>query len=205
MSMDEYEPDEMQLKTDSCPSCGDPVEPGELRMTEEDGWHCVRCYSPPEAGLDDDDLCQIEADMEAIDAGLARTPDEAKLYRFIRYTGRLRDELARLKAESAKMIRELEAKLDFTLATQGAEMEAITRRLLKGKARHVKTPWGRAGLRSQPDTVKVIDVEALPMKFLTFKTRRLPDLKAIKQHFNDTGELPDGVEYVPQHDTFYTK
>ena len=79
-----------------------------------------------------------------------------------------------------------------------------------GKAKSINLPAGRVGLRSVGPKLEVLDPDAV----LAWAREHCPE--AIKQteslrktplneHFEATGELPEGVQIQPQRDDFYIR
>ncbi len=153
--------------------------------------------------------------VEPVDPGpLADTDEKKLLYRVLRVRAQVAAEIIRVKAASKAMLDELEGRLksiDFVYEGQVAD---ITRGLLTGKAKSVKTPFGTVGFRKQPQKLEVEDEDKilaavlagdLPDEFMRTETRTTVAKSIINEAFEKTGEIPPGCVVRPECDAFYIK
>lgn len=122
------------------------------------------------------------------------------------------ERIARIKAQSAEMIRQIEGEQrrfsDFVTPHLQAWIEAHP----PAKGRSVKLISGTIGYRFKPGGPRVVDKEALLVwakdrlpAAVEVKTTESVPADAVKAHVASTGEIPDGVELVGDTDTFYIK
>lgn len=169
-------------------------------------------FDPPADEPQKVDSDALLAEVAAVDVGdVARTDDEKQLHRYVKHRFRLTSELTRLKDQMSAMIAGLEnqiERVDFVLAPSA---EQITKKLLAGgKAKSLKTPWGKVGFRAQQDEIEVVDDEAVKEQIIEGK---LPEdiqkvkieisKSALNKYIKESGDIPDGVKVTPRPDKFY--
>jgi len=123
----------------------------------------------------------------------------------------LRDkEIARIQAKAQAMIDTVQSQIDFFLDSYGPQAEQFVKRYTTGtKRRSVQTLWGRAGFRRSRETLQIHNTEAVinfaKQRNLPVKVIEKPLVKPLLEYAKETGEIPEGAEYVPSEDKFYLK
>ncbi len=118
---------------------------------------------------------RMTAMLARIEAWLGRTPaDPATLER-------LADDLDQLRRQASEIDRSLTARRQLLAAMLGPDR---------------RTRVGPFAIRTSAPafSVKILDEQAVPAPFLSSS----PDRKAILKHFQDTGEIPPGVDVNPR-------
>ncbi|GBF04716.1 hypothetical protein DAERI_020313 [Deinococcus aerius] len=163
------------------------------------------------------------------EAGMSTAPEPAfqidtveRLEWFVGKKADIQSKIARVKAQAAAMIRELEreeAGLDWRFGTQA---ERVLRAQLSGRKKSVKFLVGTAGIRKAPGRVQVTDEATLERAILTqapyldsvivtrIDTRTLNQLLKVEgdvAHLTEDGtrvELP-GLSVTPVQEKFYVR
>ncbi len=127
---------------------------------------------------------------------------------FARTHCRIKDELERIKEQHRRRVSALEGELRALHWRWERAVEGEIRHRLQGtRKKSVATAWCRVGLRKAQDTIRVVDEVAA----VSWLEQHLPDalnwtpsiLKTpIVELIREAGEVPDGVEFVPEHDAF---
>lgn len=126
----------------------------------------------------------------------------------------LEDEISQYKSTAEKLMQEIETWLESKAKQKQSQIDFLSGRMEEYlRTREIKSmslPAGIVGLRRQPDKVEVINEELFYEKADTSLIRKIPetqepDLKKIKEHIKQTGEVPDGVDVVSQDSKFYYK
>lgn len=97
------------------------------------------------------------------------------------------------RKEEIKRLQELNKKDEKEIA----DLKRYTKECIEraGKKR-VETVLGNLTVRKAQPVVKVLDATKLPADYLIQKTTINADKLKIKKHFNETGEILDGVEII---------
>lgn len=97
------------------------------------------------------------------------------------------------RKEEIKRLQELNKKDEKEIA----DLKQYTKECIEraGKKR-VETVLGNLTVRKAQPVVKVLDATKLPADYLIQKTTINADKLKIKKHFNETGEILDGVEII---------
>lgn len=97
------------------------------------------------------------------------------------------------RKEEIKRLQELNKRDEKEIA----DLKRYTKECIEraGKKR-VETVLGNLTVRKAQPVVKVIDATKLPADYLIQKTTINADKLKIKKHFNETGEILDGVEII---------
>jgi hypothetical protein len=163
------------------------------------------------------DLTEIvKAEVDRTDAGpIADTEEKRLLYRVMRRRAAIVGEIARVKSCMKAMVDGLEAMLVAVDQVYGDQCREVTAALIAGgKARSLKTPYGVAGFRKQPQALVVEDEDAIiaavlegtaPEDWVTTKTETSVARSKVKAKFEETGEIPPGCVVRPESDQFYMK
>ena len=69
----------------------------------------------------------------------------------------------------------------------------------------IETPIGVIQIAKSPATVEVVEQEQVPDEFLRVKTSIEVDKTAIKKHFKETGEVPNGIKIVTNNTSLRIK
>jgi phage host-nuclease inhibitor protein Gam len=174
------------------------------------------------ATTDDTEFAGAMADLEAElrgevdatdDGGFAKDPDEALVLRYLRTRSRVANEIVHIEEQTGAILKRLKARLDGLDKFYGGHAEAYAHRKLDGqRVRSVKTPFGTLGFRKTQPNVKVVD-EAVVLALA--ETRE--DMKAcvrvktelsksgLNEWFDKTGDVVDGLEFVPAGEKFFVK
>lgn len=122
------------------------------------------------------------------------------------------EQLARLDAQHAKMRAQLLARRDSFSAMFLAPLRqwAEANPPLKGKTIHLLT--GSLSFRRVKRSAKVVDPKAalrwaednLP-EAIQVTVQKKPDAAYLASYFESTGEIPDGVTILGDHDEFYVR
>lgn len=150
---------------------------------------------------------EINSELEAAKPGTDdRTPEDRDLHRMLWLIFHTQSELEALQEWTGQRIRQLQSRVNFLKQAFSPRLEEIARMKLVGKAKSVKTPFGVIGFRAQPTTLNVVD-EAVVLKMPDFVRIPPPQVnkKALNEHFDTTGEVPDGCEVILGGEKFYVK
>lgn len=170
--------------------------------------------SSPAVSPEDQELRErVKAETEAMDVGQWPQTDEQRL--IARYSRRrllLTAEAERIREQLDAMIRGIEREistLDYLYEWQARQIVA---RMLTGKARSIKTPWGTLGFRKYDGFIAIRDEKELTEAALAsehmagvLKTEWRVSKSGLNQYFKETGDVPPGCEAVPSGDKFYVK
>ena len=115
-----------------------------------------------------------------------------------------------IKAQAAAMLQQLDNRMAGLQYRWGGQFRAVVDRKLHmngHKKKSVDLLTGRAGYRTSPDKVEIVDGEAAaewcafqcPEALGTTIKRTTP----IKEHIKATGEVPPGIRYVEKQENFY--
>ena len=171
-----------------------------------------------------DEFDQVLEDVQQeADAILANAPDDEErrsvmyLEYYVKKMGELSDMQTRVKTQYKVLVNQLKNRLSALTYCMGGQAQEITEAMIAkqgGKKRSIDTLYGRAGLRSNPGSVRVSD-EAAFFEWLDAQPvsvsgrlddcieRKVARTSAIKAFIEDTGEVPPGVTYTQAHDKFY--
>lgn len=141
----------------------------------------------------------------------ARSPEELQLHRFIRQRLWLESEIERVKENTARILRRLEGRLKAQDYVYGQEARNIVQEMLKGKKeKSILTPFGRAGFRTVPAQLEIVEeqlifdaVHACKLPSLFVRTKEEIDKRELKAWFAMHGELPPGTELLEKTEKFY--
>ena len=112
------------------------------------------------------ELCEeVEAHQElfsVVNDQVCRSPEELQLHRFIRQRLWLESEIERVKENTARILRRLEGKIKAQDYVYGQEARNIVQAMLKGKKeKSILTPFGRAGFRTVPAQLEIVDEQKI--------------------------------------------
>lgn len=157
----------------------------------------------------------MQLEYDETDAGTKDAGHLEPVYRYIRLRNRLTDELERLKAQTAVMLRQAQARIDSLDWVKRLETEQIVTAHLDGsKKRSVTTPWGTCGFRKQPERLVVDDEQYmidqihlghLPDRILKVTTTERIGKTELADYWKGTGEIPDGCTLQTETQRFYVK
>jgi hypothetical protein len=151
-------------------------------------------------------LEEIEREIADTDPGqMAQSEDERELHRILRFRARVVAERVRVAEQTEAMLRELDNRIKGIDYRYSDLLASLTRKLLTGKARSVKTPYGTVGFRATQPTVIVDNSCKLPAEF--WRQPETPPLSIdkakINEHFKSTGEVPAGCHVEPGGEKFH--
>jgi hypothetical protein len=149
-------------------------------------------------------LEEIAAELGETDPGpMAQTEDEMTLDRVLRLRGRLTAEYERVKDQTDAMLKQLENRIKGVDYVYQPILEDIAKRLITGKVKSLKRPYGTVGFRTTQPRLEVVDETQVP--FGLFRLKREADRAAINKRFKETGEVVPGCEVVPAGEKFYVR
>ena len=150
-------------------------------------------------------LKQIVADMARMEAGPATCDDERTLQRYQRLRARCLAERQRIVDSHRQMVARCDSELSTIDYLYAAEAEAACRRLIEGSSKKsLITPFGKAGFRTNPARLEVVDEPRVPSQFKRQVVTEKIDKRAIDVQFTASGEIPPGCELVPPTEKFYS-
>ena len=161
------------------------------------------------------ELCEeVSAHQELFsvaDDQVCRSLEELQLFRFIRQRLWLESEIERVKENTARILRRLEGKIKAQDYVYGQEARNIVQAMLKGKKeKSILTPFGRAGFRTVPAQLEIVEeqpifdgVRAGTLPILFVRTKEEIDKRELKAWFAMHGELPPGTELLEKTEKFY--
>lgn len=162
-------------------------------------------FAEPRNDEEADLLKQIVADMARTEAGPATCDDERMLQRYQRLRARCLAERQRIVDSHKQMVARCDSELSTIDYLYAAEAEAACRRLIEGSGKKsLITPFGKAGFRTTPARLEVVDELLLPLKFNVPVLTNKIDKRAIDVQFKATGEIPPGCELLEPTEKFYS-
>lgn len=152
--------------------------------------------------------------MKNEDAGtVAKNEDEITLDRYLRIHGRLTSERDRLKEQMAKMLTDLDGRIDrLDFVYEPIVREIVQKMLAGGKSKSLHRPFGTVGFRTVPPKLEVEDAaavaEAIIAGAIPESCQRVKieySQSGLTEHFKSTGELPPGCKLLESFEKFYAK
>ena len=142
-----------------------------------------------------------DQELAAPDDGRWHAKDTRDLAFLVEVIGDAEKDLAELDDQVA----------DATLRFK-ARLDAHRKELLKGKAKSKDLATGRIGWRGKAGRLVVVNKELLlawlqeqPLTSGLYRMKMEPDLVALQELQKSTGEVPPGMDYEPESETFYVK
>ena len=162
------------------------------------------------------ELEEIRLETDALDVGeFPQNEDMALVCKYMRHRQRLTAEAERIKEMSGKMLAAIDSRLSGLDYVYMGQVAAIVGKLIQGqKQKSIKTPWGTLGFRKQGKHLEIQDETVLlppckqnenPLMWDLVVTTESISKEKLKEYFERTGELPDGVEIVPETEKFYAR
>lgn len=114
--------------------------------------------------------------------------------------------MERLKLRHEKVQEPLRNEKERLEAAVRGYAEVHRKALLVGKRKSRALPAGKVGWRWKPEKLEVLQKGALHVwaeERHFIRTVEEPDMKAIRDYFQRTGEVPEGCEVRPPEETFY--
>lgn len=158
---------------------------------------------------------QAEFDADELDYH-ASSDDEKRVFRYVRHSLRIDDELERLKFQYDSMVRDLKGKQAALEYMHGAavrvtvQQELARRSTPKKLCRSWKTPFGTVGLRSVGGGLEVVNEDLLIEAARTrreilacFKVEYKPLKTKLTELMQSSGEVPPGCIVTDKEDKFY--
>ena len=152
-----------------------------------------------------DEAAIPEADNDGPAGSVSAT--ERELWQILRSRARLVNELASLEQNAEIVLNRARSQLKAHDWRFHDRAIALTRSLLKGSGKSVRTFYGTAGFRTVPAG---LDVGDLATALVKGPARLVPahvelDRKKALEMFRQTGEIPPGYELRPEREEFYVK
>jgi hypothetical protein len=160
---------------------------------------------------------QNEWDADEMDYQ-ASSDEEKRVFRYVRHTLRIEDELERAKRQYELIRKQLENKAKALEYMHGAAVRATVTTELRRRStpkkpcRSWKTPFGTVGLRSVGGGLGVVSEEALLEAARTnkslggcIKVEYRPLVTKLTEYMESTGEIPPGCALTDKSDKFYVK
>ncbi len=156
------------------------------------------------AGLDEDKQTALDKTPEGND------PDEQFANWYLARMAGIKQQEEIIKEQTSRMLNNLRHQRAGLQWRYGAEFQGIVDRRLEaqgGKKKSVNFHMGRAGYRSSPGRLQIIDAEAAEKYAIEQKLwhamRIELRLTPFKEIMELTGEVPDGFTWLEPRDTFY--
>ena len=136
---------------------------------------------------------------------------------YMRKHAEMQDLESRIKSQYKRMMSAIKARRAGLSWKYGNVFESIVKRMIMnqgGKKKSVDLFNGKAGYRSKKATIRIVDEAA----FMSWFDAQPADIQAelepcfdrkvarktpITDYCNVTGDMPDGIDYVPAHEGFY--
>lgn len=162
------------------------------------------------------ELDELRLETEAMEVGeFPQNEDMALVCKYMKHRHRLMSEAERIKEQMGKMLAAIDSSLNGLDYVYLAQVAAIIGNLIHGqKQKSIKTPWGTLGFRKQNRHLAIADEAILlaccknnpnPLMWDLIVTTESISKQKLNEHFEKTGELPDGVELIPECEKFYAK